>query len=206
MPRWSTIRPAMSTHHSPISAIRSAMSSARRWTPRQVHRGDSLLSAYAALGFEYGYSVEARESLVCWEAQFGDFANGAQIIIDNFLVAAEEKWGQSSSLVMLLPHGYEGQGAEHSSARLERFLALAGGNGNITIAQPTTSAQYFHLLRAQSQRSVRRPLIVMTPKSLLRAVVARSPIHRPRRGKFARGTRRPEPADRGRRSRTDRAL
>ncbi|HUZ20579.1 MAG TPA: multifunctional oxoglutarate decarboxylase/oxoglutarate dehydrogenase thiamine pyrophosphate-binding subunit/dihydrolipoyllysine-residue succinyltransferase subunit [Acidimicrobiales bacterium] len=136
---------------------------------------DSLLSEYAALGFEYGYSVEAREALVCWEAQFGDFANGAQIIIDNFLVAAEEKWGQSSGLVLLLPHGYEGQGSEHSSARLERFLALAA-EGNITVAQPTTAAQYFHLLRSQAMRTIRRPLIVMTPKSLLRARQARSPI------------------------------
>jgi 2-oxoglutarate decarboxylase len=136
---------------------------------------DSLLSEYAALGFEYGYSVEARDALVAWEAQFGDFANGAQIIIDQFVVAAEDKWGQPSGLVLLLPHGYEGQGAEHSSARLERFLVLAA-DGNITVAQPTTAAQYFHLLRAQSLRSLRRPLVVMTPKSLLRARQSRSPI------------------------------
>ncbi len=136
---------------------------------------DSLLSEYAGLGFEYGYSGEAGEALVCWEAQFGDFANGAQIIIDNFLVAAEEKWGQSSSLVLLLPHGYEGQGAEHSSARPERFLELAA-EGNITVAQPTTAAQYFHLLRAQAKRPVRKPLVVLTPKSLLRSRHARSAI------------------------------
>ncbi len=136
---------------------------------------DSLLSEYAALGFEYGYSVEARQALVCWEAQFGDFANGGQIIIDNFLVAAEEKWGQRSGLVLLLPHGYEGQGAEHSSARLERFLTLFA-EGNVTVAQPTTAAQHFHLLRAQAYRPLRRPLIVMTPKSLLRLRVARSPL------------------------------
>ncbi len=136
---------------------------------------DSLLSEYAALGFEYGYSVEARGALVCWEAQFGDFANGAQVIIDNFLVAAEEKWGQSSGLVLLLPHGYEGQGPEHSSARPERFLELAA-EGNITVAQPTTAAQYFHLLRAQARRPVRKPLVVLTPKSLLRSRQARSAV------------------------------
>ncbi|HLI16299.1 MAG TPA: multifunctional oxoglutarate decarboxylase/oxoglutarate dehydrogenase thiamine pyrophosphate-binding subunit/dihydrolipoyllysine-residue succinyltransferase subunit [Acidimicrobiales bacterium] len=134
---------------------------------------DSLLSEYAALGFEYGYSVEARDALVAWEAQFGDFANGAQVIIDNFIVAAEEKWGQLSGLVLLLPHGYEGQGPEHSSARLERFLTLAAGD-NITVVQPSTAAQYFHLLRAQVLRSAARPLVVMTPKSLLRARPARS--------------------------------
>ncbi len=136
---------------------------------------DSLLSEYAALGFEYGYSVEAAGTLVAWEAQFGDFVNGAQIIIDNFLVAAGEKWGQNCGLVMLLPHGYEGQGPEHSSARLERFLTLCA-NGNMSVAQPTTAAQYFHLLRAQARRTIRRPLVVMTPKSLLRARQARSPI------------------------------
>jgi len=136
---------------------------------------DSLLSEYAAVGFEYGYSVEAHNALVMWEAQFGDFANGAQIIVDNFLVAAEEKWGQSSGLTLLLPHGYEGQGAEHSSARLERFLALAAED-NITVAQPTTAGQYFHLLRAQAHRSVRKPLIVITPKWLLRARTSRTPV------------------------------
>ncbi len=136
---------------------------------------DSLLSEYAVLGFEYGYSVEAADAFVAWEAQFGDFANGAQVVIDNFIVAAEEKWGQSSGIVLLLPHGYEGQGPEHSSARLERFLTLAA-NQNITVAQPTTAAQYFHLLRAQAKRLVRRPLVVMTPKSLLRARFSRSPI------------------------------
>ena len=145
---------------------------------------DSLLSEYAVLGFEYGYSVEAADALVVWEAQFGDFANGAQIIIDNFLVAAEEKWGQASGLVLLLPHGFEGQGPEHSSARLERFLTLAAGQ-NITVAQPTAAAQYFHLLRAQAKRPVRRPLVVMTPKALLRAPFARSPAAALASGGFA---------------------
>ncbi|MHB1597710.1 MAG: multifunctional oxoglutarate decarboxylase/oxoglutarate dehydrogenase thiamine pyrophosphate-binding subunit/dihydrolipoyllysine-residue succinyltransferase subunit [Acidimicrobiales bacterium] len=163
--------------HIPLSAFCAPLGTD---DPSSAARGrflvyDSLLSEYAAVGFEYGYSVEARTALVAWEAQFGDFANGAQIIVDNFLVAAEEKWGQSSGLVLLLPHGYEGQGAEHSSARPERFLSLAA-EGNITVAQPTTAAQYFHLLRAQAHRSVRRPLVVLAPKSLLRARHARSPV------------------------------
>jgi 2-oxoglutarate dehydrogenase E1 component len=120
---------------------------------------------------------------VCWEAQFGDFANGAQIIIDNFLVAAEDKWGQHSGLVMLLPHGYEGQGPEHSSARLERFLTLSA-RGNIRIAQPTTAAQYFHLLRSQVRGAGGRPLVVATPKSLLRAQASRSAIEELTSGGF----------------------
>jgi 2-oxoglutarate decarboxylase len=145
---------------------------------------DSLLSEYAALGFEYGYSVVHKDALVCWEAQFGDFVNGAQIILDQFVVAAEDKWGQTSGLVLLLPHGYEGQGPEHSSARPERFLTLAA-EGNITVAQPTTAAQYFHLLRAQVRRpGPRRPLVVLTPKSLLRARVARSRVDELERGSF----------------------
>jgi 2-oxoglutarate dehydrogenase complex dehydrogenase (E1) component-like enzyme len=145
---------------------------------------DSLLSEYAAVGFEYGYSVEAPEALVAWEAQFGDFANGAQIIIDNFLAAAEIKWGQYAGLVMLLPHGYEGQGPEHSSSRFERFLALCA-RGNMRVAVPSTSAQYFHLLRSQALLSPKRPLIVVTPKSMLRAQASRSPIEDLETGSFA---------------------
>ncbi|HML01732.1 MAG TPA: multifunctional oxoglutarate decarboxylase/oxoglutarate dehydrogenase thiamine pyrophosphate-binding subunit/dihydrolipoyllysine-residue succinyltransferase subunit, partial [Acidimicrobiales bacterium] len=145
---------------------------------------DSLLSEYAALGFEYGYSVEAPQALVAWEAQFGDFDNGAQIVIDNFLVAAEDKWGQRCRLVLLLPHGYEGQGPEHSSARIERFLTLSA-RGNMRLAQPTTVAQYFHLLRSQVRTPLRRPLVVFTPKSLLRARQSRSPIDDLTTGSFA---------------------
>jgi 2-oxoglutarate dehydrogenase E1 component len=144
---------------------------------------DSFLSEYAALGFEYGYSVEAQNTLVAWEAQFGDFVNGAEIIIDNFLVAAEDKWGQHASLVMLLPHGYEGQGPEHSSGRIERFLSLCARN-NIRVAQPTSSAQYFHLLRSQVLREDIKPLIVFTPKSMLRAVQTRSPLTEFEQGSF----------------------
>jgi len=144
---------------------------------------DSLLSEYAALGFEYGYSVANKEALVCWEAQFGDFVNGAGPILDQYLVAAEDKWDQISGLVLLLPHGYEGQGAEHSSARLERFLTLAAED-NIQVANASTAGQYFHLLRRQVRRDVRKPLVVFTPKSLLRARPARSKIEELTRGSF----------------------
>ena len=144
---------------------------------------DSLLSEYAAVGFEYGYSVEAPEALVAWEAQFGDFANGAQIIIDNFMVAAEVKWGQFAGLTLLLPHGYEGQGPEHSSARFERFLSLSA-RGNLRVTIPSTSAQYFHLLRSQALSDPKRPLVVVTPKSMLRAHASRSTFAELETGSF----------------------
>ncbi|ODU76468.1 MAG: alpha-ketoglutarate decarboxylase [Microbacterium sp. SCN 71-21] len=136
---------------------------------------DSLLSEYAAMGFEYGYSVERPDALVLWEAQFGDFANGAQSVIDEYLSAADQKWGQQSSVVLLLPHGYEGAGPDHSSARIERFLQLCAQD-NMTVARPSTPASYFHLLRRQAYARPRRPLVVFTPKAMLRLRDAVSPV------------------------------
>jgi multifunctional 2-oxoglutarate metabolism enzyme len=144
---------------------------------------DSLLSEYAALGFEYGYSVIQTEALVMWEAQFGDFVNGAQIIIDQFLTSGEDKWDQLSRLVLLLPHGYDGQGPEHSSARIERFLTLCAED-NLQVVNATTAAQYFHLLRRQVHGEARTPLVVATPKYLLRAREARSAVEDLTTGSF----------------------
>jgi multifunctional 2-oxoglutarate metabolism enzyme len=157
--------------------------------PMELH--NSPLSEMACLGFEYGYSQEGPETLVLWEAQFGDFANGAQVIIDQFIVSGLAKWGQTSRLTMLLPHGYEGSGPEHSSARLERFLQLAA-EGNIRVANCTTPAQYFHLLRRQARIAKQRPLVIMTPKSLLRLPVASSHV-----GDLAEGRFRPVLAEPG---------
>lgn len=144
---------------------------------------NSSLSEFAVLGFEYGYSVAYDQCLTIWEAQFGDFSNGAQVIIDQYLISGEQKWGQKSGLTLFLPHGYEGQGPEHSSGRLERFLSLAG-NDNIQVVYPTTPAQFFHLLRRQVLRPLRKPLVVFTPKGLLRHPACVSSIHDFEKGAF----------------------
>ena len=141
----------------------------------KFHAYDSLLSEFAAVGFEYGYSVARPDALVCWEAQFGDFANGAQTILDEFVSSGEQKWGQRSSVVLLLPHGYEGQGPDHSSARVERFMSLCAQD-NMTVAMPSTPASYFHLLRWHALSGRIKPLVIFTPKSMLRLKAAVSAV------------------------------
>jgi len=153
--------------HSPLKRFNTGT------TKFYVH--DSLLSEFAAMGFEYGYSVARPDALVCWEAQFGDFVNGAQVIVDEFISSGEQKWGQRAGVTLLLPHGYEGQGPDHSSARIERFLSLCAQD-NMTVAIPTTPANYFHLLRWQVMSGRRKPLIVFTPKSMLRLKNATSAV------------------------------
>jgi len=157
---------------------------------------DSLLSEYAVMGFEYGYSVQREDALVLWEAQFGDFADGAQTVIDEYISASEQKWGQRSSVVLLLPHGYEGQGPDHSSARIERFLQLCAEN-NMTVARPSTPASYFHLLRRQAYAQPRKPLIVFTPKAMLRLRDAASNVQDFTAGRFEPVIDDPRQLDRG---------
>src|SRR4029077_9258344 len=141
------------------------------------------LTENACVGYEYGYSLTDPRMLIVWEAQFGDFANGAQVIFDQFIASAEAKWQRASGLVMLLPHGYEGQGPEHSSARLERFLQLCADD-NLQVVVPTTAAHYLRVLRRQMRRPFRKPLIVMTPKSLLRFAPSSSALSELTNGRF----------------------
>ena len=170
--------------HVPLAELAGGFGGGRPGSPARFWVYDSPLSEMAALGFEYGYSVANPSALVAWEAQFGDFADGAQVIIDTYLTSAEAKWGQTSSLVLLLPHGYEGQGPDHSSARLERFLQQAAED-NLQVVVPSTPAQYFHVLRRQAYRPEAKPLVVMTPKSLLRLPAARSSAAELTSGSFA---------------------
>jgi multifunctional 2-oxoglutarate metabolism enzyme len=196
-----TARGTFSQRH----AVLHDASSGKPWCPLQHLRDavapfelhNSPLSEQACLGFEYGYSVQAPDALVLWEAQFGDFVNSAQVIVDQFLVSGLAKWGQTSRLTLLLPHGYEGSGPEHSSARLERFLQAAA-EGNIRVANCTTPAQYFHLLRRQALVSKPRPLVLMTPKSLLRLPAATSTVEELAEGSFQRVIDDPRFADDGR--------
>jgi len=182
-----TERGTFSQRHLVLHDIRTG----QRYAPMQNLAGarapfelyNSPLSEFACLGFEYGYAVAAPDALVVWEAQYGDFTNEAEVIIDQFLIAGLAKWGQTSRLVLLLPHGYEGQGPEHSSARIERFLAL-GADGNIRIANCSTPAQYFHLLRRQARHTEIRPLVLFTPKSLLRLPQAASKLEELTAGAF----------------------
>ena len=151
-----------------------------------LFRSDSHLSEYAAMGFEYGYSTIRPEALVMWEGQFGDFANGAQTVIDEFVSSALQKWGERSSLVLALPHGYEGQGPDHSSARIERYLQLCAEQ-NMTVVQPTTPAQFFHVMRWHIKNPAKRPMIYFSPKSLLRLKAATSKVEDFTQGSFQIG-------------------
>jgi 2-oxoglutarate dehydrogenase E1 component len=173
-----TVRGTFSHRHAAFTDTQTGV----EWAPlAQLEDGakyeiyDSPLSEAGALGFEYGYSVAGPDTLVLWEAQFGDFINAAQVIVDQFIASGEEKWNQASGIVLLLPHGYEGQGSEHSSARIERFLQLCA-EGNMQVVNCSTAAQYFHVLRRQARQRLRKPLVIMTPKSLLRFPDAASPI------------------------------
>jgi 2-oxoglutarate dehydrogenase E1 component len=186
--------------HDPVTGARFIPLQALPQATASFAAYNSPLSENAALGFEYGYSVHATEALVLWEAQFGDFANGAQVIIDQFLVSGYAKWQQTPSLVLLLPHGYEGSGPEHSSGRVERYLQLAA-NDNIRVVNCTTAAQYFHVLRRQAAllKAFPRPLIIMTPKSLLRKSEAGSSLADLTSGTFQRVLCAPMPEERSER-------
>jgi 2-oxoglutarate dehydrogenase E1 component len=181
------VRATFSQRHAAVADVET---NERHWPHRQLAEKqgrfevyNSILSEAAVLGFEYGYSLDYPDTLVLWEAQFGDFANGAQVIIDQFISSGEDKWKRLSGLVMLLPHGFEGQGPEHSSARLERFLQLAAED-NMYVCNLTTPAQYFHVLRRQVRHPLRKPLIIMTPKSLLRHRLAISELEELATGEF----------------------